>query len=217
MPKACLRHDMPKACLRPRGDDVCERRPLADVIGQLSFDLLEHIGPLGLLRLHQRAHGGAQLGQQLAVGRRIRCARLAAAGDTGEEVRRFLVEARNLLVAHQRLGLLHQLIVAPAALDLELAQLALELWSVLPCEVAQSAAPSSTTASKSALLHCGACARACDPIARASATSQPASNQKRARRIPRLPPSYRVYPLPGCKGCASGLRYAAVVQGEKHP
>ena len=65
-------------------------------------------------------------------GALARSARLAPARDAGQELLRLLVEAGDLVVAHQRLGLLQELVVAPAALVLELAQLGLELRGVLP-------------------------------------------------------------------------------------
>ena len=54
-----------------------------------------------------------------------------------EQFLRFLVVGGDLSVAHERLGLLEELIVAPAALVLELAQLGLEHRRVLAVEVAQ--------------------------------------------------------------------------------
>ena len=124
------------------------------LLSQFLVDLGEHVGPLGRLRLDQQLHGRAQLGQQRAVGRLAGARAWPPRGDarsrtppTSGRSRRSCRRARG-----------------PASFrNWSLLQPRLSLsWRSLPwnvgvfCWLSVRSAPaaSSTTASKSALLHC---------------------------------------------------------------
>ena len=122
----------------------------------------------------------------------------------------FSIEVGDLLVAHQRLGLLQELIVAPSALGLELAQLGLE-------RAACSAAPgrAGRRRPRRPRLRNRPCCTAPGPTPRAPRTRPPAAPlAPRSRPASSLgsPRPRSGYPSPGCKPGASGRGTQAEVR-----
>src|SRR5262245_38342247 len=107
------------------------------LFAQFAVDLVEHVGPLCLLRLDQGRQVAAQLDEQTTIERRRGGLGLAALGDAGQEGLGLLVEGGDGTVAHEGRRFAQELFMAPTALVFQLPQPGLELRGVLMVQRAQ--------------------------------------------------------------------------------